>query len=86
VYRPTLRAALAETKRDDGTGALPAYAIATGVAAARLHAAARARILPALLHLDAVRLLGTDRAAEIRALTFWERTLESLERHPETDR
>ena len=42
---------------------------------------ARNRILPPLLHLDAVRLLGPDRDAEFRAYTYWERTLDSLERH-----
>ena len=66
--------------------ALSAYAAATRAAAARLDDDAGVRILPALLHLDAVRLVGTDRPAEIRALTFWERTLESLERHPEARR
>jgi hypothetical protein len=42
------------------------------------------RILPALLHVNAVRMLGADRVGELQAYTFWERTLESLARHPAT--
>jgi hypothetical protein len=37
-------------------------------------------LLPALLHLAAVRLAGVDAAAEARAYYFWERALEGLQR------
>jgi thiopeptide-type bacteriocin biosynthesis protein len=47
--------------------------------------AALERTLPALLHVNAVRLLGPDRVGELQAYTFWERTLESLARHPATE-
>jgi hypothetical protein len=43
-----------------------------------------AQILPSLLHVNAVRMLGPDRVGELQAYTFWERTLESLARHPAT--
>jgi thiopeptide-type bacteriocin biosynthesis protein len=39
-------------------------------------------VLPALLHVNAVRMLGPDRVGELQAYTFWERTLESLAQHP----
>ncbi|HEY4184025.1 MAG TPA: thiopeptide-type bacteriocin biosynthesis protein [Polyangia bacterium] len=51
-------------------------------AVAELTPATRQRSLPAIVHVDTVRLLGADREAEIRVYTFWERTLESLEHHP----
>jgi len=77
--RPALRAVLG------GGGPLSEllapYYRAARVALADLAPERRAAILPALMHLDAVRLMGPDRDAEIRAYTFWERTLESLERH-----
>jgi thiopeptide-type bacteriocin biosynthesis protein len=47
-------------------------------AVAELPRARREALLPALLHLAAVRLAGIDRAAEIAALYFWERALEGL--------
>ena len=40
----------------------------------------RARLLPTLLHLSAVRLIGPDPEAERLGYTFWERTLEGLRR------
>jgi hypothetical protein len=40
------------------------------------------RVLPALLHVNAVRTLGPDPVGELQAYTFWERTLESLAQHP----
>jgi thiopeptide-type bacteriocin biosynthesis protein len=45
--------------------------------AARLPAAARDALLPALVHLTVVRLVGPDADLEARALTFWERSCES---------
>ena len=45
----------------------------------------RERTLAAVAHLNAVRLLGPDRDGEIRAYTFWERALESLDRHPDRE-
>jgi len=80
AYRTALRTALASRGK---RGPVPSYGTAARAAAASLDEATKVRLLPVLLHLDAVRLMGTDRVAEIRALTFWERTLESLERHPE---
>jgi hypothetical protein len=55
---------------------------AQSVAAARLDADACRRLLAPLLHLSAVRLLGTDRPGEIRGYAFWSRALDSLARHP----
>ena len=49
-------------------------------AASGLTAADRARLLPTLLHLSAVRLIGPDPDAERLGYTFWERTLEGLRR------
>jgi thiopeptide-type bacteriocin biosynthesis protein len=49
-------------------------------AARALSPDSRARLLPALLHLGAVRLLGPDRDGERLALTFWERVLDGLRR------
>jgi hypothetical protein len=90
AFRPLLRSVLAparesvggDTVDDPGEVALDEYASAARRAAGRIAPEARARILPALLHLDAVRMLGPDRAGEIRAYTFWERALESLAHHP----
>ena len=48
------------------------------VAVRKLSEARRRAILPALLHLAAVRLAGADRQAEARAVYFWERTLDGL--------
>jgi hypothetical protein len=39
-------------------------------------------VLAALLHVNAVRLLGPDRRSELAAYTLWDRTLESLAHHP----
>jgi lantibiotic biosynthesis protein len=47
-------------------------------AAGALTEADRARLLPTLLHLSAVRLIGSDPDAERLGYTFWERTLEGL--------
>jgi hypothetical protein len=53
-----------------------------GRAAARaLDPDRRTQVLPALLHLAAVRLAGLDREAEILAYGFWERTLGGLAHH-----
>jgi len=79
--RSGLRALLAD---DDGgplSALLGPYRRAVEAALADLGPERRRGILPALLHLDAVRLMGPGRDAEIRAYTFWERALESLERH-----
>jgi hypothetical protein len=84
VYRPWLRivvsGAHAASANDGGLGR---YASRVADAAAGLTPEGRVQLLQTLLHLDAVRMFGPDRAAELRAYTFWERTLESLERHPE---
>jgi len=79
-----LRAALA----DDGGGGDPgataaklaAHRARVAHAARGLAADARARLLPPLLHLSAVRSLGADRDGERLAYTFWERTLQGLRR------
>ncbi len=52
-------------------------------ALAELPPARRLQLLPALLHLSAVRLAGADAAREAAAFYAWERTLESLARHAE---
>ena len=54
---------------------LPAHRARTAHAARGLAAEARARLLPTLLHLSAVRVLGADPDGERLAYTFWERTL-----------
>lgn len=90
ALRPALRAALAPRLGgpdgagggDAGDAALDRYERTARRAASHIAPATRARILPALLHLDAVRMLGPDPLGEIRAYTFWERTLESLAHHP----
>ncbi len=51
-------------------------------AARDLPADARARLLPTLLHLCAVRFAGPDPDAERLAYTLWERTLEGLRQPP----
>jgi len=83
--RPALRDILgAEPGPLDGL--LAPYRQSTQAALTELSPERRRALLPALLHLDAVRLLGPERDAEIRAYTFWERTLESLERHAASPR
>ena len=71
----TLRAAL---------GAPPAplvhHEARVAAAAGTLTETDRARLLPTLLHLCAVRLIGPDPDAERLGYTFWERTLEGLRR------
>ena len=52
-------------------------------ALASLAPSRRAALLPALLHLAAVRLVGADAAREAAAFYLWERTRESLARHRE---
>lgn len=52
-------------------------------ALAHLPLGRRAELLPALLHLAAVRLVGVDAGAEAAAFYLWERTRESLARHRE---
>ena len=81
VYRPALRTALSGQAHP-----LDAYAATTRAATAGLDEAAGARLLPVLLHLDTVRLMGAEATTELRAFTFWERALESIERHPQQDR
>jgi thiopeptide-type bacteriocin biosynthesis protein len=73
-----LRAALGGAPPADLAGALERHRGRVAAAAAPLDAAARARLAPLLLHLDAVRLAGPHRALEARAYVFWERTLEGL--------
>jgi len=92
VCRPALRRLLAGTEsarapaptadESGAEGALARYAQVARKAVAALPGPDRDRLLPALLHLDAVRLLGADRVAEIRAYVLWERGLESLAHHP----
>ncbi|HEY6477522.1 MAG TPA: thiopeptide-type bacteriocin biosynthesis protein, partial [Polyangia bacterium] len=68
-----LRAALAEQP--------PLYTRHEGrvvEAAGGLTESSRARLLPTLLHLEAVRLVGPDPDAERLGYTFWERALEGL--------
>jgi len=79
--RPALRDVLGVQDGGPLAGLLAPYRRATQAALTELRPEHRRALLPAVLHLDAVRLLGPDRDAEIRAYTFWERTLESLERH-----
>ncbi|HEY8924695.1 MAG TPA: thiopeptide-type bacteriocin biosynthesis protein, partial [Polyangia bacterium] len=90
--RPALRALLAsgDSERSPGDTAESEAQAALRLYARRARRAVAAlsgpeldeQILPALLHLDAVRLLGPDRLGEIRAYTLWERGLESLAHHP----
>jgi len=93
--RPALRSLLAggETggspdspdlpEANDAEAALGVYARVARRAVAAISSPQRDdQLLPALLHLDAVRLLGPDRLAELRAYTLWERGLESLAHHP----
>ncbi len=80
-----LRAALAADGQggngpNDATGKLAAHHARTAHAARGLASAARARVLPTLLHLAAVRALGADPDGERLAYTFWERTLQGLRR------
>jgi lantibiotic biosynthesis protein len=86
-----LRAALsgAESASPDGaaeiapaTGVLARHRARIAAAARDLPADARARLLPTLLHLCAVRFAGPDPDAERIAYTFWERTLEGLRKSP----
>jgi len=79
--RPALRAVLGRAEGGPLAGLLSSFERLAAAALGGLEPAARMRLLPALLHLDAVRLLGPDRDAEIRAYTYWERALESLDRH-----
>jgi thiopeptide-type bacteriocin biosynthesis protein len=80
-----LRAALA-TDGEPGAGPHPgdaadklaAHRARTAHAARALPPDARARLLPTLLHLSAVRHLGADRDGERLAYTFWERVLQGL--------
>jgi hypothetical protein len=48
-------------------------------AATPLEAEDRRRLLPDLLHLQAVRLCGARREDEIRALYLWQRTLAGVD-------
>jgi len=81
-----LRAALATDgdaggdHANDVAGKLAAHRGRTAHAARGLSHEARARLLPTLLHLAAVRSLGADREGERLAYTFWERTLQGLRR------
>ena len=63
---------------NDAAGKLAAHHARTAHAARGLAADARARVLPTLLHLAAVRALGADPDGERLAYTFWERTLQGL--------
>jgi len=78
-----LRAALAADGEAGGDAAdidakLAAHRARIAHAGRALPADARARLLPTLLHLSAVRHLGADRDGERLAYTFWERTLQGL--------
>jgi lantibiotic biosynthesis protein len=76
-----LRAALAAGGPPELRVMLKVHRRRVSRAAAPLDGEARMRVLPSLLHLQAVRVLGADLAGEIRAYTFWERALDGLERH-----
>jgi thiopeptide-type bacteriocin biosynthesis protein len=65
---------------NDVAAKLAAHRSRTAHAARGLSPEARARLLPTLLHLAAVRSLGADRDGERLAYTFWERTLQGLRR------
>jgi len=82
-----LRAALQADIGGDAGGDTDPHAAALAAHRARVaHAArdisrdARARLLPTLLHLSAVRCLGPHPDRERLAYTFWERTLAGLRR------
>jgi thiopeptide-type bacteriocin biosynthesis protein len=75
---PGLRAALGPTPPDALAGPVDRHRRRVAQTVAALDAAARAHLLPELLHLDAVRFGGPHRALEARACFFWERTLEGL--------
>ena len=84
VFRPGLRRLLAGHAPAAVKAAFSAYLTRARAAGVSLDPNTRDRVLPPLLHLSAVRLMGLDRDAEIEAYTFWDRTLESLARHPVT--
>ena len=63
--------------------AFAAHSARVAVALAPLPPARRAALLPALLHLAAVRLAGVDAGREAAAVYLWQRTRESLARHRE---
>jgi thiopeptide-type bacteriocin biosynthesis protein len=75
VHARPLRDALRTT-----TGALRAHAARTARALAATPPPERLALAPALLHLWCVRLGGPDPDLERRAYTFWQRTLEGLDR------
>jgi len=86
AFRRAGRALRAALGADGDAGSEPAD-LASKLAAHRarithaargLPAEARARLLPTLLHLSAVRHIGADRDGERLAYTFWERTLQGL--------
>ena len=78
-----LRAALGGAAQGDPPhGVLARHHARVAAAARDLPADARARLLPTLLHLCAVRFAGPDPDAERIAYTFWERTLEGLRKPP----
>jgi thiopeptide-type bacteriocin biosynthesis protein len=76
--QPSLRARLA-----DPPPVFSAHSARVAAALAPLLPERRAALLPALLHLAAVRLIGADAAREAAAIYLWERTRESLARHRE---
>jgi lantibiotic biosynthesis protein len=74
-----LRAALGTVEDLSPVGrALARHRARVQAAAPGLTAGSRARLLPMLLHLCAVRFAGPDPDAERLAYTFWQRTLEGL--------
>ncbi|HSY40272.1 MAG TPA: thiopeptide-type bacteriocin biosynthesis protein, partial [Polyangia bacterium] len=73
-----LRAALGAAPA--ATPLLADHEARVAAAAGSLTETDRARLLPTLLHLSAVRLIGPDPDAERLGYTFWERTLEGLRR------
>jgi hypothetical protein len=56
----------------------PFVAYRARLAESSLNPAQRERVLPALLHLAAIRLVGIDPVEEARGFYFWERTLDGL--------
>ena len=79
-----LRAALAgpPAAADPARAPLARHGAQVATAARRWTAATRARLLPTLLHLTAVRFAGPDPELERLGYTFWERALGGLRRSP----
>jgi thiopeptide-type bacteriocin biosynthesis protein len=78
----TARLLLRAPPDDAATRAIEAHAGRVAAAAAELSPSSRAVLMPALLHLAAVRLLGLDAEAEAEAYALWERALAGLRHAP----